>query len=87
MLAVQLPPKSRCALREVPDLAWDDQTMFISNLEYEMRLLLYSHTEDAKHGFNKPKPNITPGKRADIARKVENSDREGIARQLGIKLP
>lgn len=85
-LAAQLPHKSRCAMQVNPDLSWDDQTRFISNMEYLLRIENYSHSKDAKHGINKPQPNPSPSKRADINRRIDAANPEEVAEALGISI-
>lgn len=84
-LAAQLPRASRCVTAENPDASWDEQTAFISNIEYLLRMHNYSYSKEAKHGINKPKPNLTPSERKDIEGRIQRADPDDVARRLGIK--
>lgn len=58
ILVNQLPPNARVRQVLDPRAAYSVTDVLLNNLEFEIRLWLYSHTEDAKRNINQPTPVI-----------------------------
>lgn len=56
-----LPPDSRLVRALNPEFAWPPPEVFLSRLEYELHLLLWSQTKDAKYHRNVPEQILPPG--------------------------
>lgn len=85
VLWTELPPESRCARREVPDLAWGDAEYLLRSIDYSLRVIAWQRTKDGARGRNAPSPCPTPGEAARRRDAAERSRRnaDSIARQLG----
>lgn len=67
-LILKLPPTSHLARELNPDYAWPPPEVFLSRIEYELHVLLWSHTKDAKYQRNVPEQ-ILPAGLKEQARK------------------
>ncbi|HAM15342.1 MAG TPA: hypothetical protein DCP91_05700 [Eggerthellaceae bacterium] len=85
-LAVMLPRDSLVFLAEHPELEWSDRDYFLWSIEYSLRVLKWQNTKDGQKGNNQPRPIPTPADTARIRAKVDNTDLNYIAEQLGIDL-
>jgi hypothetical protein len=84
-LVAQLPSESRVLRAIEPSMEWDIDSYLLASIEYSLRVLIWMQTKDAQKGVNRPKMVPTPAKRADLRRKVEQTDIERIRRALGIE--
>lgn len=85
-LAWQLPPASRSWRAKDPIGANGVLTALVRQLEYDLRLWMWSHTKDAEHKQNKPDPMPLPGEAERMEAKVEEAERMAVsvASQLGL---
>ena len=79
----QLPSNSRIARAENPDAEWTDDTWFLAQIEYGVRLLMWAQTKDAEKGRNRPEPPQTPREAALEKERGANVDRDFVERILG----
>ena len=84
VLVMQLPPNSRVSAAMNPDAAWDVQSWFLNQIEYDLRVLIWQNTKDAEKGRNKPKPNKTPKELMAQRRRAMNFDKDLVDSVLGI---
>lgn len=59
-LLFQLPPKCRVFRKINPTLAWGWKEVLLNKANYYLELLVWSKTEDATKGRNKPEPYYPP---------------------------
>lgn len=85
-LAAMLPHDSRSFVAERPDLEWTNTEWLLWSIEYSLRVLRWQPTKDGQADRNRPKPLPTPADRARIQAKVDATDMDYIAEQLGLNL-
>lgn len=87
MLWHALPRESRTARRKVPDFEWSVGEHMMNRAAYFLDLIAWRLvTKDGAKGRNAPKPQKTPGERAEAERHRANAEaaRGEIDRILGI---
>lgn len=82
-----LPPDSRLAKAESPELEWDVPTYILSTIEHDLRVIAWQRTEDGQKGRNYPKHMTTPldrerERRAELSSTPEMQSM--VADKLGI---
>lgn len=87
MLWQHLPEASRCARRQRPELAWDNQTYMLWRIEHQLRCLAWGMSDKKKRSPREPEPIQTPGQIAERKRHVRNAlaSRQEIDRILGME--
>lgn len=86
-LVEMLPIDSRVARSEHSSLEWSNSEYLLAAIEYDLRVLAWQQTDDARHRRNFPKPIETPLDREREARAEESSTPEFkryVADKLGI---
>lgn len=83
-LMAQLPPESRLARHEHPELRWGDGEWMLWRIELELRALMWGMSDRKRRG-KAPRPAQTPVDAERIRRKVLRTDYETIARELGLE--
>lgn len=87
-LAAQLPPTSRLARAEHPELEWDEGTYILSHIEHTLRVIAWQRTKDAEHRRNFPEHIKTPADRAKERRAEESATPEAKRRVADkLKIP
>lgn len=86
VLAAQLPPHSRCAIKADPDAAWSDERAVLERLDYHVRHLMWMFSKDGAHGINKPEPPQTPAQAKALGDQLRETEinRAEVDRILGI---
>ena len=87
VLLEQLPAKSRYSIKLIPDLAWESKDYLLRSIDYTLRMMSWSMSNDAKRGINKPEPVKSPGEiiGAERRRDAALANRQEIDRILGIE--
>lgn len=83
-LATQLPPNCRLNQAENPDLMWSTEAWFLSQIEYDLRVLAWQNTKDAQRHRNEPKPPKTPKELQQEKQRAANFDKDLVNSVLGI---
>lgn len=82
-----LPAESRTARMQEASLRWDAGEYLLWQIEYELRLLLWSLTNTKENPQPKPKPIENPARAAELEKKAEAAmgRKDEIARRLGLE--
>lgn len=83
ILLSQLPAESRLLKAEDADLEWSQETYFLAQIEYDLRILIWQRTKDAERGRNKPQPPTLPREQRAKRKRMENFDKSLVDRVLG----
>lgn len=86
-LIKMLPPTSRLVRKLNPEYTWPPQEVFLSRLEYELHLLLWSQTKDAKYRRNVPEQILPSGfkrrpRRSQLREDIQSLPIDQLERKL-----
>lgn len=86
VLASQLPPHSRCAIKANPDAAWSDERAVLERIDYDVRYLAWMFSKDGAKGLNPPKPPKTPAQLKALGDQIQEAkdSRAELDRLFGI---
>lgn len=85
-LAENLPQDSALKRAMNPSLQWGEEGYLLSLIEYELRLLMWSMSDQKRRG-SKPEPIETPAdaeRRRRMSRPVTRAEMDRVADRLGI---
>ena len=83
ILLSQLPADSRLLRAEDVDFEWSQETYFLAQIEYDLRILIWQKSKDGQRGRNKPQPPTLPREERSKRRRTENFDKSLVDRVLG----
>ncbi|HCG61420.1 MAG TPA: hypothetical protein DEV22_03260 [Collinsella sp.] len=82
-LCVQLPRTGRVYTAINPDLAYDERMQLLRQIEYDLRVLAWQQTEDARHRRNAPDPIPLPSERVEPSHDQVMRDKAFVDSILG----
>ena len=82
-LAAQLPVESRCYKFDHPEAAWTAGDYLLAEIAYGISILAWQNTKDGQKGLNRPKRPVTPAQRAEMERKLSETDFDYIDKMMG----
>ena len=85
-LAANLPRESACMRALDRRCAWGDEAYMLWSIEYMLRLLLYSMSEDRRNGADRPEPLPNPISQIRYEAMAASADFQGVADALGIDI-
>lgn len=86
VLAAQLPPHSRVAIKLNPDAAWSDERMLLEMIDYHVRYFMWMFSTDGAKNMRAPELPTTPSRLKELEEQREETkrNREKVDRILGI---
>ena len=73
-LAAQLPFESRCMRAEHPELEWTQADYILAEIAYGVSIIAWQRSKDGARNINHPKRIQTPASRAEMMRKVSETN-------------